>query len=255
MRRIATRHTLRTNAKEVRQQLLFRSWIAFSGQHHCTAPPHEHPLPRTPSPAPLVPPRRASSCAPWSCAPLVRHGGRTRWSAAGPPGSCRRAIARGGSPPQCAAWHPARTARALPSCSMAVGRTARVLPSCGLAVGRDVPIAPPRHRRGAWLGIPRPRCAYPSCDSRPTAHYPLVMRMSLRTQNSHRHYARTLPGRPATHCGRTDSRLRLTTCSSTSCNIATYPGVSTKLLHISRLKSTRLSEVEYMRRFQYHGRV
>ena len=67
--------------------------------------------------------------------------------------------------------------------------------SCGMAVGRDVPIASPRHRRGAWLGIPRPRCAYPSCDSRPTAHYPLVMRMSLRTQNSHRHYARTLPGR------------------------------------------------------------
>ena len=31
--------------------------------------------------------------------------------------------------------------------------------SCGLAVGRDVPIAPPRHRRGARLGIPRPRRA------------------------------------------------------------------------------------------------
>ena len=39
---------------------------------------------------------------------------------------------------------------------------------CGLAVGRDVPIAPPRHRRGARLGIP---------------------------QNSHDHGARALPGR------------------------------------------------------------
>ena len=33
---------------------------------------------------------------------------------------------------------------------------------CGLAVGRDVLIAPPRHRRGARLGIVR-RCAVPWC--------------------------------------------------------------------------------------------
>ena len=39
-----------------------------------------------------------------------------------------------------------RTARAPWSCAL----------SCGLAVGRDVPIAPPRHRRGARLGIGRP---------------------------------------------------------------------------------------------------
>ena len=32
----------------------------------------------------------------------------------------------------------------------------RAHPSCPVAVGRDVPIAPPRHRRGALLGIPRP---------------------------------------------------------------------------------------------------
>ena len=37
----------------------------------------------------------------------------------------------------------------------------RAHPSCGLAVGRDVPIAPPRHRRGARLGIVRPRCCAP----------------------------------------------------------------------------------------------
>ena len=29
--------------------------------------------------------------------------------------------------------------------------------SCPVAVGRDVPIAPPRHRRGAWLCLPLPR--------------------------------------------------------------------------------------------------
>ena len=47
-------------------------------------------------------------------------------------------------------------ARAHPSCPVAVSRC-RAHPSCPVAVGRDVPIAPPRHRRGAYLCIPRPR--------------------------------------------------------------------------------------------------
>ena len=32
---------------------------------------------------------------------------------------------------------------------------------CPVAVGRDVPIAPPRHRRGAWLGIRAPLACAP----------------------------------------------------------------------------------------------
>ena len=46
--------------------------------------------------------------------------------------------------------------RAHPSCGLAVPP-----PSCPVAVGRDVPIAPPRHRRGARLGMPRPVAARP----------------------------------------------------------------------------------------------
>ena len=44
---------------------------------------------------------------------------------------------------------------------------------CPVAVGRDVPIAPPRHRRGARLGIPPPsrgsRCGRARCPHRAAA--------------------------------------------------------------------------------------
>ena len=59
--------------------------------------------------------------------------------------------------------------RAHPSCGIAVRTPRAPLRAhrpCPVAVGRDVPIAPPRHRRGARLGIPHlcrapspPRCA------------------------------------------------------------------------------------------------
>ena len=51
--------------------------------------------------------------AAWCCSPLVSRCDRARCLAAGPPGSRRRATARGGSPPRCVAWHPAIFARAL----------------------------------------------------------------------------------------------------------------------------------------------
>ena len=47
------------------------------------------------------------------------------------------------------------TAPCAPPCPLAAPHC-RAHHPCGLAVGRDVPIAPPRHRRGAWLGFPRP---------------------------------------------------------------------------------------------------
>ena len=47
------------------------------------------------------------------------------------------------------------------------------VPWCGpVAVGRDVPIAPPRHRRGARLGIPQNSHARLSHTTTGHAHYP-----------------------------------------------------------------------------------
>ena len=66
-----------------------------------------------------------------------------------------------GTPPVPHAHYPA----ALP-CGPVAMRLARA-PWCGpVAVGRDVPIAPPRHRRGARLGIPRPVAWAPGVTGR-----------------------------------------------------------------------------------------
>ena len=71
-----------------------------------------------------------------------------------------RRIARGGSPPRCAALllAPLAAPLAVPHARVPL----RAPHSCPVAVGRDVPIAPPRHRRGARLchrAPRRPRCA------------------------------------------------------------------------------------------------
>ena len=79
------------------------------------------------------------------------------------------------------------------------------IPWCGpVAVGRDVPIAPPRHRRGAWLCTPRPAPAHPLAPSptRPLSPFPP------------RHHTHILPGRrdgdiaPYRHYTR-DFRMRI----------------------------------------------
>ena len=62
--------------------------------------------------------------------------------------------------------------RAHPSCGIAVRTPRAPLRAhrpCPVAVGRDVPIAPPRHRRGARLGIPCPIAARPVAAPRPCA--------------------------------------------------------------------------------------
>ncbi len=64
-----------------------------------------------------------------------------------PPGSRRRAIARGGSPPRCAAWHPAH---------------AESFACCGLPAGAPRPAAGPRTRRdGRPPGLPARAAIYP----------------------------------------------------------------------------------------------
>ena len=74
-----------------------------------------------------------------------------------PGGAMSAATARGGSSPSRLAPYRHYT-RKIRTRITPVSRC-RAHHSCGLAVGRDVPIAPPRHRRGARLGIPRPRRA------------------------------------------------------------------------------------------------
>ena len=61
-------------------------------RHAPLARSHAVPLARVPLPCPVV---------------IRSRGGRARCLAAGSPGSRRRAIARGGLPPRCAAWLPA----------------------------------------------------------------------------------------------------------------------------------------------------
>ncbi len=69
--------------------------------------------------------------------------------------------------------------------------------SCPVAVGRDVPIAPPRHRRGAWLGIPRPSCA-PSLHTRITQRIARAARWGHRALPPlHPRISRALPTRRA----------------------------------------------------------
>ena len=82
-----------------------------------------------------------------------------------------RRFARGGSPPRCVALHPAypRTPPRVPlPCAPPVPRLRAHRPY-PVAVGRDVPIAPPRHRRGARLCIPRATA---------TPHRPLSLAVS-----------------------------------------------------------------------------
>ena len=83
-----------------------------------------------------------------------------------PPRSMARVAS--GEPPQAVARRYRAKARARLSCPVVrvAVRTARApwscALSCGLAVGRDVPIAPPRHRRGARLRPSHPRAAPPA---------------------------------------------------------------------------------------------
>ena len=58
-----------------------------------------------------------------------------------------------------------------------------------MAVGRDVPIAPPRHRRGARLGIVHFSHVHRSC---PVAHYPAARWSAAGPPGSRRHYPRAL---------------------------------------------------------------
>ena len=72
----------------------------------------------------------------------------------------------------------------------------RRVPWCGpVAVGRDVPIAPPRHRRGARLGIPRPFAAPLRRD--PVAMRPRSFPPPLRPRIIPAHYPGGAMGRPS----------------------------------------------------------
>ena len=62
-------------------------------------------------------------------------------------------------------------------------RPRRAHPSCPVAVGRDVPIAPPRHRRGALLGIPCALAVPSSCAPWLRA---LLVRLGGRARCPHR---------------------------------------------------------------------
>ncbi len=81
---------------------------------------------------------------------------RTIFTPSSLPLPCRTATPRDGV--FCVYFAPPLTPRPapFPRRPRAVARSrCRAHLSCGLAVGRDVPIAPPRHRRGARLCIPR----------------------------------------------------------------------------------------------------
>ncbi len=142
--------------------------------------------------APHVPPRRRAHRP--TC-PVVRSRGRAPWCA----------------PPSCPAA--ATSSRCRVSSLVSRRRPCPVAvypPSCGMAVGRDVPIAPPRHRRGARLGIPHfshahyPRAlctATGRCGAifarggsppRPTAITHAWCAPPLRTQYSLAHYTRVV---------------------------------------------------------------
>ena len=85
-------------------------------------------------------------------APVVRSRcGRARCLAAGPPDPRRRAISRGGSPPRCAAWHPAPLARASWRGSVAIRPLARHAPHLPVGVPH-LPVAA-RHPVGINSGL------------------------------------------------------------------------------------------------------
>ena len=104
------------------------------------------------------PPVALSRCAPLRSGPVAV--GRDAWppppvGAPHPPGSRRRAITRGGSPPRCAAWHPA------PSPHPVAAPRGRAQPIAhytrSLPVRRDEDIAPYRHyAREFRTQCPRP---------------------------------------------------------------------------------------------------
>ena len=124
--------------------------------------------------------RPCDLAVPWPCAPLVSHRHAHRRHA-------HRRTARAPSPR--APSHRPRTVAA------SRGRAHR---PCCLAVGRDVPIAPPRHRRGARLCIPRPIARPLAVPSPRPSRAPASRDLSRRCRPHHYtrdHYTRALPGR------------------------------------------------------------
>ena len=101
-------------------------------------------------------PRRASSCAPWSCAPLVRHGGRAR---------CPHRAAAPSA--RCVAWHPA------PSLCVPLVRLApyRTLPT------RDAHVITHAHYPGGAMGTSRPTAITPAKYAH---HYPRALPVAAR---------------------------------------------------------------------------
>ena len=160
----------------------------YSERLRVRVPPHPPPVPLSPSrpvaPLPTRAALRASSRppsprtparTPSPCAHLVWLGGRARCPhrAAAPSARCAALHPAPSPPPSCpvarAPWVRSRCGRArcphraaAPSARCAAWRPAPLPPprvplpvprGCGpVAVGRDVPIAPPRHRRGARQG-------------------------------------------------------------------------------------------------------
>ncbi len=149
-----------------------------------------HPRPLRPHPLPC-PPRTAPHTEHYTCAlrgrrdgdiAPYRHYAPSTLARGGSPPSllapyrhyAPSTLARGGSPPSLLA--PYRHYAPSPPLSrprqvhLPYGPIAVHLPYGPVAVGRDVPIAPPRHRRGARLGLPHPS---PSCCAPPPRRAPL----------------------------------------------------------------------------------